>query len=157
MKRILIITTCALLLIAAGCKKKSGQEPQTLLSNHSRPDWQLTDDNDPTQSMTAVIQVDLNTCYTEELNGTEYTLSDKDLLAAFADDELLGLASPQDGLFYLYICAPTQEQSSPQNIRFRYYSDQLRNIFVSMETVPFFNNQLLGSPTLPFTPTFVIE
>ncbi len=156
MKKLLIFVSCTLLLMAAGCKKNNSQEPQTLRANMARPDWQLNENNDPTLSMTAVVKVDLFLNYGETLTKTDYTLSDKDLLAAFAGDELLGIASPQDGLFYLYISAPTQENST-QDIRLRYYSEQLSNIFVSAEQFPFVNDQLLGTPTQPYTPFFVEE
>ena len=109
----LTLATCALLLLAAGCKPKEEPiDPQkALYGNVARPEWVAPEDYDYTSSMTAVIRVDLKAQYPDA--AADFVLDDQDLLAAFIGDECCGVATPQDGLFYLYISSPVTDNPSP--------------------------------------------
>lgn len=167
----LTIATCALLLLAAGCKK-SEQEPTpqpqpdpnpqpvvNLAADVARPEWVAPVDYDYTSSMTAVICVDLKAQYPDA--AKDFELKDDDLIAAFIGDECLGVASPDDGLFYLYIASPTSNSDSGLTgeaslISIRYYSAHYKNLFVAKDAFPFVNDDQQGTYNAPFVPTLVV-
>ena len=150
----LTLATCALLLLAAGCKPKEEPiDPQkALYGNVARPEWVAPEDYDYTSSMTAVIRVDLKAQYPDA--AADFVLDDQDLLAAFIGDECCGVATPQDGLFYLYISSPVTDNPSP--VTLRYWSAHYKNLFVASDAFPFVNDNNQGSYNTPFVPTFVV-
>ena len=156
------LATCALLLLAAGCKPKEepvNPEQQNLSGNVARPEWVAPEDYDYTSSMTAVIRVDLKAQYPTP--AAEWQLSDQDMLAAFIGDECLGVASPDDGYFYLYIASPTSNSDSGLTgeaglISLRYYSAHYKNLFVAKDAFPFVNDAQQGTYTAPFVPNLVV-
>ena len=162
MKKIRItITLCILLLIAAGCKKNNtSDEPTTpsIVGNEAKPEWIMPDNSNPTQSMTMLVKVDLSN-YAEELAQVDYKVSENDLLAAFMGEQCVGTAVLVDGLFQLYIINPNADSnpnSDDTQIKLMYYSSELKNIFISLETLAFINDQHLGTFSEPFSPVFAL-
>jgi len=143
------ILLCALLLLAAGCKK---EEPETFVSNVSRPTWTAPEVTDMTSSMTAVIKVDLAAQYPDV--AADFVLDDNDLIAAFSGETCLGVAQPQDGLFFLYIAAPVT--GNPSSVTLRYYSAHYKNLFEAKDAFPFRNDDHLGTVAEPLIPAFVV-
>ena len=135
----LTLATCALLLLAAGCKpKEEPVDPQkALYGNVARPEWVAPEDYDYTSSMTAVISMD------------SLVTSSEDVLAAFIGDECRGIATYDSGLFYLYIAGPGE------TVTLRYWSAHFTNLFAA-EPISFVNDVQLGSTAQPFVPTFVV-
>jgi hypothetical protein len=150
MKRIFIIASCALLLLAAGCKDKQN-EPQSISGSQDRPAWTVSDDYEMVSSMTAVVKVDLSLTYPEQVSALSFSPSADDLLAAFSGETCIGLADYVDGLFFIYITGTSEP------VRLRFYSSELKNTFVSEDTFPFRNDTQEGTTAQPFTPAFVLE
>ena len=148
--RVFSIIVCTLLLIVSGCGKPVKEEPKSIIGSTEQPSWTAPMDYDMTSSMTAIVKIDLSGVYTsEQLSAAKYELTDGDLVAAFAGNECLGVAELQDGLYYLYICAPTSEQ----DVTIHYYSKVLKTIFRSAPFA-FADGGHLGSIASPYTPTF---
>ena len=153
------LALCALTLCTFfGCKGKENK-PESIIGTTEKPTWTAPANNDMTSSMTAVVKVDLAAGYTaEQLSAANYQVSEDDIVAAFSGDECLGIAGPlslRDGqgeVFFLYICAPTNDGK----VTLRYYSAALKNIFIS-EPFAFVNDTQLGSVAEPYTPTFIIN
>lgn len=161
---------CTLLLFAAGCKKEDQnapeqQQPQeqtqptdpvtppveTIAGNVAQPDWQLPADYDMTSSLTAIVKVDLALSFkAEQLAG--WQLAEGDVLAAFDGDNCLGLASPKDGLFMLYVTAP--KEGNPVSLK--YYSVAVKNLFIASETIVYKNDEVMGSVAQPYTPNWTV-
>ena len=153
--KLMIIASCALLLLAAGCKEQN--KPETFASDQPRPTWATLANYDYTSSMTAVVKVDLKAQYPDQ--AADFVIKDDDLLAAFSGETCLGVASPQDGLFYLYVAEPMtndQSQMTNQLVTLRYYSAYYKNLFIAVDAFPFRNDDHLGTVAEPFTPTFVV-
>ena len=147
-----LVLSLLILLPMTGCKKNNN-EPESIIGSVEKPTWTAPANYDLTSSMTAVIKVNLSAGYTaEQLSAANYQLSENDIVAAFSGDECLGIAAQQEGLFFLYICAPT----NGNNVTLRYYSAVLKNIFTA-EPFAFANNTQLGSIAEPYTPAFVIK
>ena len=145
------ILLCALLLLAAGCKK---EDPETFVSDIVRPIWTVPSDYDVTSSMTAVVKVDLKAQYPDK--AADFVLDDNDLLAAFSGETCLGTASPQDGLFFLYVAGVNEKMGNEQMVNLKYYSAHYKNLFQAKDTIPFRNETNLGTVAEPFIPHFVI-
>ena len=143
------ILLCALLLLAAGCKK---EEPETFISDKARPTWTAPEVSDMTSSMTAVIKVDLKAQYPDI--AADFVLDNNDLLAAFSGETCLGVAVPDDGLFYLYIGAPLN--GNPSSITLRYYSAHYKNLFEATDVFLYVSDSNQGSVDAPFLPAFVV-
>ncbi len=157
--QLMIIISCALLLLAAGCKQDKDREPAgtqtpaSLSGNEQRPAWAMPDGYDMTSSMTAVVRIDLTRNYAEEVKSAGYQMTADDMLAAFDGNETcLGVAEQADGLFWLYIAG---NGDSTGRIRLRYYSAALKNVFVS-EEFAFVNDTRLGTVNEPYTPLFTV-
>ena len=136
------LATCALLLLAAGCKPKEEPKPnpepvQSLTADVARPEWVALEDYDYTSSMTAVISMD------------SLVTSSEDVLAAFIGDECRGIATYDSGLFYLYIAGPGE------SVTLRYWSAHYKNLFAA-EPIPFVNDTQLGSTAEPYKPNWVV-
>ncbi len=147
------ILLCALLLLAAGCKKDEPTAPESLYGNVENPTWTVPSDYDYTSSMTAVTKV-------ASLNGQavkDSIVNSSDLLAAFYGETCLGVASPQDGLFFLYVAQPiANSQELTANITLRYYSAHYKNIFEARDAFVFHNDDRLGTIAQPLTPPFKV-
>ena len=123
-------------------------ENEPIAGNLPKPEWTAVADYDMTASMVAIVQV-------EKLNNQEMydkIANDREaLLAAFAGEECLGIAQPDSatGLFFLYICAPTQAQT----IRLHYYSAVYKNIFIDQDGFSFVNDAQKGSVKDPYIPS----
>ncbi len=135
--------------LLAGCHREGSGIPK---SNVPTPDWQVSADYDYSTSMTVVADVDLTTTY-PNLTPNDWQVDTNDLLAAFAGGECVGVTSPVDSLFYLYITSPTQENA---DITLRYYSSRLHNIFQSGTVLHFENDARLGSVSDPLKPSFEV-
>ena len=153
------ILLCALLLLAAGCKKDEQNAPETFVSDKARPTWTAPEAPDMTSSMTAVVKVDLKAQYPDQ--AADFVLDANDLLAAFQGETCLGIAEPQDGLFYLYIASPASSSandptSNSEAVSLRYYSAHYKNLFEAKDAFPFVNDDHLGTVAEPLIPTFVV-
>jgi hypothetical protein len=153
MKRhLLALLSCLLLLAVTGCKEK--KTPQSLKGNEARPTWTAPDEYDYSSSMTAVIRVDLAAQYPTQ--AADFTISEDDLLAAFAGNRCLGVTEPKDGLFYLFIAGPdTEEQTT--DITLRYWSAHYTNLFVAENAFPFVNDEQKGTIAEPFVPALKLD
>lgn len=132
---------------------------EAIAGNVARPTWTAPTDYDMSSSMTAVAKADLSYYYSAQLDTAKYQLSEDDILAAFAGSECVGVAEQKNGLFYMYITAPTSGagEQSLTPIVFRYYSVTLKNIFVSEDHFMFTNDKVLGSVSKPYVPVLVVE
>ena len=151
----LTIATCALLLLAAGCKKDEPQPAPTFVGNVAQPVWTAPAEHDYTASMTAVIAVDLKAQYPDI--AADFVRKDDDRLAAFAGDRCLGVAGQTDGLFFLYVTAPDGESGSSLSnaaVTLRYWSAFYTNLFESPDAFTFSNDAHLGTIDQPFTPAW---
>lgn len=146
MKKIIIFASLALLLFAAGCKDKNA--PESFNGNVARPTWTAPEVSDMTSSMTAVVKVDLKAQYPEV--AADWQLKDEDRLAAFISDNCVGVASPKEGLFFLYIAG------TEGAVTLRYYSAHYKNLFEAKDAFVFRNDDHLGTPDNPFIPAFVV-
>ena len=157
-KHLYIFVLCTLTFgTLVGCKNDKDKEPETFISNVSRPAWTIPTDYDYSSSMTAVVKVDIAAQYPDK--AADFQLNDKDLLAAFSGEECLGVASPQDGLFYLYIAAPSGSNGqivNGQMIKLVYYSAHYKNLFEAADAFPFANDTQQGTVAAPFVPTLIV-
>lgn len=135
------------MLLAAGCKKDSDNEPQTLASDKQCPAWTVPADYDYTSSMTAVVKVDIARQYSF---ASDFEVKDDDVLAAFIGETCVGKVSPDEGFFILYIAG------TEGTVTLRYYSAFYRNIFVARDAFPYKNDENLGTIAEPFVPAFVV-
>ena len=149
-KKLLLIASCALLLLASGCKKDPEKEPDTFAGSVARSVWTPADSEDLTSSMTAVVKVDLKAQFPDK--AADFVLKDDDLLAAFIGETCLGVAQPQEGLFFLFVAAPATDTPSP--VTLKYYSRHYSNLFVAADAFPFVNDSHLGTVASPFVPLF---
>ena len=150
-KIISIPVLCTLFLCTlAGCKDKNA--PESFNGNVDRPTWTRSASHDFTSSMTAVIKVGLAEQY-PDIAG-DFVLDDNDLLAAFFGESCLGVASPNEGIFYLYIGAPIGV--TPSSVTLRYYSAHYKNLFEAKEAFPYVSDTQQGTADRPFVPAFVV-
>ena len=99
--------------------------------------------------MTAVVKV-------ATLNGqivNDSIANDDDLLAAFSGETCLGVAVPDDGLFFLYIAGLS---SVSEAVTLRYYSAHYKNLFEAKDAFPYVSDSNQGSADTPFLPAFVV-
>jgi len=159
MKKYMLIASCALLLLAAGCKSQSDNEPSapqpsqqqlaTLYGNIERPAWVVSPDYDLTSSMTAVVRVNLKEQF--PALATDFVLTENDLLGAFSGETCLGAITPEGELFFLYIAGPAAGGSS--SVTLRYYSAHYKNLFEAKDAFPFKNDTQVGTVSTPFVPS----
>lgn len=133
-------------LALTGCKDKNA--PETFASDQPCPTWATLENYDYNSSMTAVVKVNLKAQYPDQ--ATDFVIKDDDLLAAFSGETCLGIASPLDGLFYLYVAG------TEGAVTLRYYSAHYKNLFKAEDAFTFQNDARLGTPDNPFVPTFVV-
>lgn len=155
----LVLIALALpLLVSCGKDDAPASSTDTVPSRNipsgdiSTPEWNVSPDYDYSSSMTAVVDVDLMQTY-PDLTPAEWQVDTADLLGAFAGEECVGVVKvkPTDGLFFLFITAPT---SSEEDIALRYYSTRLHNIFQADIVLHFENGARLGSVNDPLKPGF---
>ena len=150
-----VICILALVTVFTACTEEV--TPPTLNGDIPQPDWTVPADYDYTSSMTAVINVSLLEQYPSM--AADWQLNDSDRVAAFAGSHCLGVAAPQEGLFYLYIAAPLSEASplsNNQSLTLRYYSAHFKNLFEAKDVFSFKNDDHLGTVAEPLTPTFTV-
>ena len=149
-KYISVLVLCTLFLCTlVGCKDKNA--PESFNGNVARPAWTTSSNHDFTSSMTAVIKVDLATQYPDI--AADFVLMENDLLAAFSGETCLGVASPNEGSFYLYIGAPVGV--TPTSVTLRYYSAHYKNLFEAKDAFPYVSDTQQGNADEPFIPAFV--
>ena len=105
------------------------------------PHWVITVENDMTSSMTVIVKVSF-----AEQAGT---------LAAFIGNDCCAVTTSVDfvdGLYYLYISPSAQGE----DVQLKFYSPNLKRIFEAKETFHFVNDDRLGSPSAPYTPTWTV-
>lgn len=156
MKKSFIFALCSLsmvmLVLFSGCKKDKEQAPETFVSDKARPVWTAPEKSDMTSSMVAVVKVDLKAQYPNI--AADFALNENDLLGAFAGEQCLGVATVQEGYFFIYINGP--EATASSQVTLRYYSAQYKNIFEAKDAFPFRNDDILGTIANPFIPSFVV-
>ena len=130
------LALCALLLFAVSCKKDSKD----------------SDDYDMTSSMTVIASVDLSLTYADQVQSTGWTVEEDDLLAAFDGNQCIGIAKPSEGLFYLYVTAP----SNGSEVTLKYYSAKLKNLFTASTTLTYGNDAIIGSVSAPYAPQWKV-
>ena len=123
-------------LTLSGCEDPGTNNSQKEVED---PHWTLVTDYNMSMSMTVVANV-----YFSPNEGT---------LAAFINDDCVGLAENIDGLYILYI-APVDEAGG--DVQLRFYSPAMKRIFVATETFPFCNDTILGTPNNPYTPSWSV-
>lgn len=153
MKRFVYILVLGTLILGtfSACQRDNSDEPETLVGNVSKPSWAAPDAYDFSSSMTAVVKVDLSAKYPRK--AVDWQLKDDDLLAAFSGETCLGVASPQNGLFFLYIASPNDNADA---VSLRYYSAHYRNLFEATNAFTFANDKHLGTVAMPIAPTFIV-
>ena len=141
------------LFLASAC---TSEEPDSIAGNTQKPAWAVPENYDMTASMTAIVKVDLALSYPEQVVNLPDSLrrvNTNDLLAAFDGNNCVGVAELVDNLFFLYITAPASEDES--SLTLKYYSANLKNIFLAKDPITFRNDTQLGSVAEPYTPTFI--
>ncbi len=124
----------------AGCKKDKESEPVDPFvtpGDTPNPNWVITGDNDMSASMTSIVKV-------------SFTKS-KGTLAAFIGNECRGIATYKADydLYWLFI---SPAAGGGGNVQLRFYSPDMKRIFVATSTFPFRNDSPLGYITEPYTP-----
>lgn len=154
MKKYFIFALCSLsmvlLVLFSGCKNKE-QDPETFVSDKTRPVWTAPEKSDITSSMTAVVKVDLKAQYPSI--AADFVLNENDLLGAFAEEQCLGVAQLQEGYFFIYINSPAENSSQ---VTLRYYSAFYKNLFEAKDAFPFKNDDILGTIADPYIPALVV-
>ena len=128
----------AVLLIAAGCENT---DPYVNPGDTPNPNWVITVENDMTSSMTAVVKVSF--------------AQSEGILAAFIGDDCCGVTSSEnyiDGRYNLFI-SPSEQG---EDVQLKFYSPDLKRIFVAKNTFKYVNNDHLGSPSNPYTPEWTV-
>ena len=77
------------------------------------------------------------------------------ILAAFIGDDCCGVTSSEnyiDGCYHLFISPSAQGE----NVLLKFYSPELKRVFVAKETFVYVNDGRLGSPSAPYTPTWTV-
>ena len=128
----------AVLLIGAGCENS---DPVVNPGDSPNPNWVLTVENDLMSSMTVIVKVSF-----AEKEG---------ILAAFIGDDCCGVTSSEnyiDGRYNLFI-SPSEQG---EDVQLKFYSPDLKRIFVAKKTFKYVNNDHLGSPSNPYTPEWTV-
>lgn len=128
----------AVLLIGAGCENS---DPVVNPGDTPNPNWVLTVENDLMSSMTVIVKVSF-----AEKEG---------ILAAFIGDDCCGVTSSEnyiDGRYNLFI-SPSEQG---EDVQLKFYSPDLKRIFVAKNTFKYVNNDHLGSPSNPYTPEWAV-
>ena len=127
-----------LFVALTGCENS---DPVVNPGDTPNPNWELTVENDLMSSMTAIVKVSI--------------ASQPGILAAFIGDDCCGVTSSEnyiDGRYNLFISPSAQGE----NVLLKFYSPDLKRIFEAKETFKYVNNDHLGSPSAPYTPTWTV-
>jgi hypothetical protein len=105
------------------------------------------------------VRLCVNTSYDE--NTKTYRcehVATKDV-SAFSGETCLGVASPKEGLFYLYMATPLSltSENALGKVTLRYYSAHFKNVFVAIDAFEFKNDERIGTVSAPFEPKLVVE
>ena len=149
--RLFIAGLTVLALFFSGCKDK--EEVESLISDQPTPTWAVAANYDMTASMSAIVKVDLSLTYPKQITDPEQSIAQNDLLAAFAGDQCVGVTSPVNGLFFLYIVGNAADQTE---LTLQYYSAILKNTFIAKQTLTFKNDAQEGTVNNPIVPEFVV-
>ena len=128
----------AVLLIGAGCENT---DPAVNPGDTPNPNWVITVENDMTSSMTAVVKVSF--------------AQSEGILAAFIGSDCCGVTTSEnynEGRYNLYISPSAQGE----DVQLKFYSPDLKRIFVAKQTFKYTNNDRLGSPDSPYTPEWTV-
>lgn len=128
----------AVLLIGAGCENS---DPVVNPGDTPNPNWELTVENDLMSSMTAIVKVSF-----AEKEG---------ILAAFIGNDCCGVASSEnyiEGRYHLYI-SPSEQGD---DVQLKFYSPDLKRIFVAKRTFKYTNDDRLGTVDAPYTPEWTV-
>ena len=135
---LLVCILCSVFCTLTGCENP---DPYVNPGDTPDPHWVITVENDMTSSMTVIVKVSF-----AEQAGT---------LAAFIGDDCCAVTTSVDfvdGLYYLYISPSAQGE----DVQLKFYSPNLKRIFVAKQTFKYNNNDRLGSPSAPYTPTWTV-
>ena len=135
-------------------KKSFRSFSKSFAGNMEQPGWTAPAEYEYVTSMTAVVKVNLAGLYPE--TASDWQLTENDRLAAFAGDVCCGVAAPEDGLFYLFVCG-VNNLSAGGNVKLRYYSAHYKNVFAADDAFEFKNDAHIGSVSEPFVPVLVVE
>ena len=127
-----------LFVALTGCEQG---DPFVNQSEQPNPNWELTVENDLMSSMTAIVKVSI--------------ASQPGILAAFIGDDCCGVTSSEnykDGRYNLFI-SPSEQG---EDVQLKFYSPDLKRIFVAKYTFKYVNNDRLGSPSNPYTPEWTV-
>lgn len=159
-----LMALAMMLAIMTSCniseEPKKPSDSTSLQGSTQKPSWVVGEDYDYSSGMTAIVKVDLLQTYPSAVDGEGIAIDDniidkEDLLAAFIDDTCVGVQSPIDGLFFLYIVNFNTSQDT-KTISLRYYSAKLQNMFEAKDVFVFKNNDNKGTISEPFKPEFTL-
>lgn len=128
----------AVLLIGAGCENS---DPVVNPGDTPNPNWELTVENDLMSSMTAIVKVSF-----AEKEG---------VLAAFIGSDCCGVTTSEnyiEGRYHLYI-SPSEQG---EDVQLKFYSPDLKRIFVAKRTFKYTNDDRLGTVDTPYTPEWTV-
>ena len=156
-----VCVLCAVCCTLAGCKKDKKSEPSStpssttssIVGNLPDPEWAVSEDYDMTSSMTVTVSVDLALTYESQVKAAGWEVAAEDKLAAFEGENCIGLATPKEGLFYLYVTAP----KSGSAVTLKYYSSKVKNLFVADEALVYSNDANIGTVAAPHTPKWTVK
>ena len=132
-----VFALLALAVSFSGCKDNS--DPYVNPGDTPDPQWKITvDTTDMNASMTAIVKVSF-----AQSQGT---------LAAFMGNDCCDVAKYIDGLYWLFI-SPAANANA--NVQLKFYSPDLKRIFVAKEAFPFVNDGNKGDISAPYTPEWV--
>jgi len=144
-----VLAVCVLCSVLCALTSCENPDPFTTQGNVENPNWTVTVENDMTASMTAVVKVSFT--------------SQPGTLAAFIGDDCCGVAEykPEYGLYWLYMSKDQRQETNDQrpmtnDIQLRFYSPDLKRIFVATSTYPFHNETNLGTIADPLTPAWKV-
>lgn len=128
------------------------------MSDVSCPTWAVSADYDYTQSMTAVVKVDLAAQYPDK--AADFVIDSNDVIAAFIDNDCVGIGAwkEESGAYWLYIAGPSSLQEGEKDglVTLRYYSAHYKNLFEAIDAFPYINDTQQGTVAEPFIPAFVV-
>ncbi len=127
-----------LTVFLTGCENS---DPFVNPGDTPNPNWALTVENDMTSSMTAVVRVSF--------------AKSEGILAAFIGSDCCGVTSSEsyiEGHYNLFISPSAQGE----DIQLKFYSPDLKRIFVAKQTFKYLNDGRLGSPSAPYTPEWTV-
>ena len=128
----------AVLLIGAGCENS---DPVVNPGDTPNPNWVLTVENDLMSSMTVIVKVSF-----AEKEG---------VLAAFIGSDCCGVTTSEnyiEGRYHLYI-SPSEQG---EDVQLKFYSPDLKRIFVAKRTFKYTNDDRLGTVDTPYTPEWTV-